>query len=49
MLTTKKSPSQRADDLNFGWRRIAENIAQVPCENVLKCGNTRSADQFQSA
>ena len=42
-----KSPSQRADDLNFGWRRIAENIAQVPWhENVLKCGNTRSAESI---
>ena len=40
-----KSPSQRADDLNFEWRRIAENIAQVPWrENVLKCGNTKSAE-----
>ena len=42
-----KSPSQRADDLNFEWRRIAENIAQVPWhENVLKCGNTRSAESI---
>ena len=40
-----KSPSQRADDLNFEWRRIAENIAEVPWrENVLKCGNTKSAE-----
>ena len=40
-----KSPTQRADDLNFEWRRIAENIAQVPWhENVLKCGNTKSAE-----
>ena len=42
-----KSPSQRADDSNFEWRRIAENIAQVPWhENVLKCGNTRSAESI---
>ena len=42
-----KSPSKRADDLNFEWRRIAENIAQVPWhENVLKCGNTRSAESI---
>ena len=42
-----KSPSQRSDDLNFEWRRIAENIAQVPWhENVLKCGNTRSAESI---
>ena len=42
-----KSPSQCADDSNFEWRRIAENIAQVPWhENVLKCGNTRSAESI---
>jgi uncharacterized protein YkwD len=42
-----KSPSQRADDLNYEWRRIAENIAQVPWhENVLKCGNTKSAESI---
>lgn len=42
-----KSPSQRADDLNFEWRRIAENIAQVPWfENVDGCGDTKSAESI---
>ena len=40
-----KSPSDRADDLNYGWSRIAENIGQVPWfENVNGCGDTRSAE-----
>ena len=42
-----KSPSQRADDLNFEWRRIAENIGYVPWfENVVGCGDTRSAESI---
>ena len=42
-----KSPSQRADDLNFEWRRIAENIAQVDWhENVDGCGDTKSAESI---
>ena len=40
-----KSPSDRADDLNFSWSSIAENIGFVPWfENVTGCGDTRSAE-----
>jgi len=40
-----KSPSDRADDLNFSWSSIAENIGFVPWfENVNGCGDTRSAE-----
>ncbi len=40
-----KSPSDRADDLSFGWSSIAENIGFVPWfENVTGCGDTRSAE-----
>ena len=36
-----KSPSDRADDLNFSWSSIAENIGFVPWfENVTGCGDT---------
>ena len=42
-----KSPSERADDLDFDWRRIAENIGYVPWfENVVGCGDTRSAESI---
>ena len=42
-----KSPSDRADDLSFGWTRIAENIGYVPWfENVLGCGDTRTAESI---
>ena len=42
-----KSPSERADDLNFDWRRIAENIGYVPWfENVVGGGDTRSAESI---
>ena len=40
-----KSPSERADDLDFVWSSIAENIGYVPWfENVSGCGDTRSAE-----
>jgi len=40
-----KSPSERADDLDFIWSSIAENIGYVPWfENVSGCGDTRSAE-----
>ena len=40
-----KSPSERADDLDFVWSSIAENIGYVPWfENVIGCGDTRSAE-----
>jgi uncharacterized protein YkwD len=40
-----KSPSNRADDLNFAWSRIAENIGKVPWfQNVTSCGDTRSVE-----
>jgi uncharacterized protein YkwD len=42
-----KSPSNRADDLNYAWTRIAENIAYTPWfENVTGCGDTRSAESI---
>lgn len=41
----QKTPSDRADDLNFSWSSIAENIGYVPWfENVAGCGDTRSAE-----
>jgi len=41
----QKTPSDRADDLNFSWSSIAENIGYVPWfENVDGCGDTRSAE-----
>lgn len=41
----QKTPSDRADDLNFSWSSIAENIGYVPWfENVSGCGDTRSAE-----
>ena len=44
-----KSPSGRADDLNYSWSRIAENIAFVPWgENILGCGDTRSIEALAS-
>lgn len=40
-----KSPSERADDLEYSWSRIAENIAYVPWfANISGCGDTRSAE-----
>ena len=40
-----KSPSERADDLDFVWSSKAENIGYVPWfENVSGCGDTRSAE-----
>ena len=40
-----KSPSERADDLDFVWSSIAENIGYIPWfENVIGCGDTRSAE-----
>jgi len=42
-----KSPSNRANDLNYAWTRIAENIAYTPWfENVRGCGDTRSAESI---
>lgn len=44
-----KSPSARADDLNYSWSRIAENIAFVPWgENISGCGDTRSIEALAS-
>jgi len=44
-----KSPSERADDMEYGWSRIAENIAYVPWfENVSGCGDTRNAEALAS-
>lgn len=41
----QKTPSDRADNLNFSWSSIAENIGYVPWfENVSGCGDTRSAE-----
>ncbi|MDG1762180.1 MAG: CAP domain-containing protein [Flavobacteriaceae bacterium] len=40
-----KSPSNRADDLDYGFSRLAENVGYVPWfENVSGCGDTRSAE-----
>ena len=40
-----KSPSERADDREFSWSYIAENIAYVPwASNVSSCGDTRTAE-----
>lgn len=44
-----KSPSERADNMEYGWSRIAENIAYVPWfENVSGCGDTRNAEALAS-
>lgn len=40
-----KSPSDRANDLNYGFSSLGENIGYVPWfENVSGCGDTRSAE-----
>jgi uncharacterized protein YkwD len=42
-----KAPADRADDLNYSWSSIAENIAFVPWfENVGGCGDTRTAESL---